>query len=79
MSPPIRKPAASSRGSERSGRSEPLASASRRTATVVARTPVTIEVLNRAEFGSLLAEFPDLAARIMATMAQRLAELEEDG
>jgi CRP-like cAMP-binding protein len=50
-----------------------------RTATVVAKTPVTIEVLNRAEFGSLLAEFPDLAAQIMAAMAQRLDELEEDG
>ena len=49
-----------------------------RTATVVAKTPVTIEVLNRAEFGSLLAEFPDLAAQIMATMAQRLEELEAD-
>ena len=49
-----------------------------RTATVVAKTPVTIEVLNRAEFGSLLAEFPDLAAQIMATMAQRLQELEAD-
>ena len=49
-----------------------------RTATVVAKTPVTMEVLNRAEFGSLLAEFPDLAAQIMATMAQRLAELEAD-
>jgi CRP-like cAMP-binding protein len=50
-----------------------------RTATVVAKTPVTIEVLNRAEFGSLLAEFPDLAAQIMATMAQRLQELEAEG
>jgi CRP-like cAMP-binding protein len=49
-----------------------------RTATVVAKTPVTLEVLNRAEFGSLLAEFPDLAAQIMATMAQRLAELDTD-
>jgi len=50
-----------------------------RTATVVTKTPVTIEVLNRAEFGSLLAEFPDLAAQIMAAMAERLHELGEGG
>jgi CRP/FNR family cyclic AMP-dependent transcriptional regulator len=49
-----------------------------RTATVVAKTPVTIEVLNRAEFSSLLAEVPELSAQIMATMAQRLSELEAD-
>jgi CRP-like cAMP-binding protein len=49
-----------------------------RTATVVAKTPVTIEVLHRGEFGSLLAQLPELSAQIMATMAQRLAELEAD-
>jgi CRP-like cAMP-binding protein len=47
-----------------------------RTATVISKTPVTIEVLHRGEFGSLLAEVPELSAQIMATMAQRLAELE---
>jgi CRP/FNR family transcriptional regulator, cyclic AMP receptor protein len=47
-----------------------------RTATVVAKTPVTIEVLHRGEFGSLLAQVPELSAQIMATIAQRLAELE---
>lgn len=49
-----------------------------RTATIVAKTPVTIEVLHRGEFSSLLAEVPDLSAQIMATMAQRLSELEAD-
>jgi CRP/FNR family transcriptional regulator, cyclic AMP receptor protein len=48
-----------------------------RTATVVAKTPVVIEVIGRREFRGLLAETPELADEIMATMAQRLAELEE--
>jgi CRP/FNR family transcriptional regulator, cyclic AMP receptor protein len=47
-----------------------------RTATVVAKTPVTIEVIGRREFRGLLADTPELADEIMATMAQRLAELE---
>ena len=47
-----------------------------RTATVVATTPVSVEVLSRREFVSLLAEAPELSEQIMATMARRLAELE---
>jgi CRP-like cAMP-binding protein len=47
-----------------------------RTATVVATTPVSVEVLSRREFMSLLAEAPELSEQIMATMAQRLADLE---
>jgi CRP/FNR family transcriptional regulator, cyclic AMP receptor protein len=47
-----------------------------RTATVVATTPVSIEVLSRREFMSLLAQAPELAEQIMATMAQRLADLD---
>jgi CRP/FNR family transcriptional regulator, cyclic AMP receptor protein len=47
-----------------------------RTATVVAKTPVVIEVIGRREFRSLLADAPELQAEIMSTMAQRLAELE---
>jgi CRP-like cAMP-binding protein len=47
-----------------------------RTATVVATTPVSVEVLNRREFMSLLAQAPDLSEQIMATMAKRLADLE---
>jgi CRP/FNR family transcriptional regulator, cyclic AMP receptor protein len=47
-----------------------------RTATVVAITPVSVEVLSRREFMSLLAQAPELSEQIMATMAQRLADLE---
>ena len=48
-----------------------------RTATVVAKTPVVIEVIGRREFRSLLADSPELADEIMTTMAKRLAELEQ--
>jgi CRP-like cAMP-binding protein len=48
-----------------------------RTATVVAKTPVVIEVIGRREFHGLLAETPELSTEIMATVGQRLAELEE--
>jgi CRP/FNR family transcriptional regulator, cyclic AMP receptor protein len=47
-----------------------------RTATVVATTPVSVEVLSRREFMSLLAQAPELSEQILATMAQRLADLE---
>jgi CRP/FNR family cyclic AMP-dependent transcriptional regulator len=47
-----------------------------RTATVVATTPVSVEVLSRREFISLLAETPELSEQILATMAQRLADIE---
>jgi CRP-like cAMP-binding protein len=46
-----------------------------RTATVVAKTPVSVEVLNRREFLSLLAEVPELTEHILLTMGQRLADL----
>ena len=49
-----------------------------RTATVTARTDVVVEVLNRGEFASLLAEAPELSSQIMATMARRLAALDRD-
>jgi CRP-like cAMP-binding protein len=49
-----------------------------RTATVTAKTDATVEVLNRAEFVSLLAEAPELSSRIMATVARRLAELDSE-
>jgi CRP/FNR family transcriptional regulator, cyclic AMP receptor protein len=45
-----------------------------RTATVVAATPVSVEVLSRREFKSLLIEAPELSEQILATMAQRLAD-----
>ena len=48
-----------------------------RTATVIALTPVVIEVIERREFLGLVAENPDISQKIMATMAQRLGELSE--
>jgi CRP/FNR family transcriptional regulator, cyclic AMP receptor protein len=47
-----------------------------RTATVVAATSVSVEVLSRREFVSLLAQASELSEQILATMAQRLADLE---
>jgi CRP-like cAMP-binding protein len=49
-----------------------------RTATVTAKTDVTAEVLNRAEFVTLLADAPELSTQVTATMADRLAELESE-
>jgi CRP-like cAMP-binding protein len=43
-----------------------------------ATTPVSVEVLSRREFVSLLAEVPELSEQIMATMAERLADLESE-
>jgi CRP/FNR family transcriptional regulator, cyclic AMP receptor protein len=45
-----------------------------RTATVVAKTPVVIEVISRQEFSALLADAPEVAQEIMARMAQRLSD-----
>jgi CRP/FNR family transcriptional regulator, cyclic AMP receptor protein len=50
-----------------------------RTATVVATTPVSVEVLSRREFMSLLAQAPELSEQILATVAQRLADLDAQG
>jgi CRP/FNR family transcriptional regulator, cyclic AMP receptor protein len=47
-----------------------------RTATVRAKTPVAIQVINRGEFAGLLADVPEIASKIMTTMAERLADLE---
>jgi CRP/FNR family transcriptional regulator, cyclic AMP receptor protein len=49
-----------------------------RTATVTAKTNITAEVLSRQEFSSLLARNPEIASHVMATMAQRLDELDRD-
>ncbi len=46
-----------------------------RTATVVAATPVTAEVIGRREFLGLLAEVHEVSDRTRATMPTRLAEL----
>jgi CRP/FNR family transcriptional regulator, cyclic AMP receptor protein len=50
-----------------------------RTATVVATAPVSLEVLSRREFMSLLAQAPELSEQILATVAQRLADLDAQG
>jgi CRP-like cAMP-binding protein len=45
-----------------------------RTATVVATTPVKLEVIAQREFAGLLQAVPDLAEQVHATAARRLAE-----
>jgi CRP-like cAMP-binding protein len=47
-----------------------------RTATVVATTPAVLEVIGQREFAGLLAQDPEIAERIRATAARRLAELD---
>jgi CRP-like cAMP-binding protein len=50
-----------------------------RTATVVAKTTVKIEVIGQREFAGLLAEVPELSQQLLAAMARRLEALEPDG
>jgi len=45
-----------------------------RTATVVATTPVSVDVIGRSEFATLLADHPSIAQQLQATMAVHLAE-----
>jgi CRP-like cAMP-binding protein len=45
-----------------------------RVATVVAKTPVSIEVIGRREFKALVDDQPEIAQQLLATMAQRLDE-----
>jgi CRP-like cAMP-binding protein len=45
---------------------------------VTAKTDVVAEVLDRREFTALLEKSPDIASQIMATMAQRLADLDDE-
>ena len=47
-----------------------------RTATVVTKTPVVVEVIGRREFATLLDDEPEVAAQLKSAMAERLAELE---
>jgi CRP/FNR family cyclic AMP-dependent transcriptional regulator len=44
-----------------------------RTATVVATTPVRLEVIAQREFAGLLQEFPELSQKVKETAAQRVA------
>ncbi len=48
-----------------------------RNATVTAKTPMTLLVIGQREFGGLLDEVPTLARRVMATLAARLREKDE--
>jgi CRP/FNR family transcriptional regulator, cyclic AMP receptor protein len=49
-----------------------------RTATVVAKTPISIEVIGQREFTGLLAEVPELSQQLLSTMARRLADLDRE-
>ncbi len=48
-----------------------------RTATVVAKTPVVIDVIDLRGFNSMLSDEPEIAEVIKATAKQRLAELKD--
>jgi CRP-like cAMP-binding protein len=48
-----------------------------RNASVVAKTDMTIDVIDRQDFRRLLEEYPDLYAPLLEAAAQRLAELDE--
>ena len=48
-----------------------------RNASVVAKTAMTIEVIDRKDFRRLLDEYPDLHAPLLDATAKRLAELDE--
>ena len=45
-----------------------------RTATVVAKTPVSLDVIGRPEFKTLIADQPSIAEQLLATVAKRLDE-----
>ena len=47
-----------------------------RTATVVATTPVVLDVIGQREFASLMRDEPEIGAAIKATADERLAELD---
>jgi CRP-like cAMP-binding protein len=46
-----------------------------RTATVVATTPVVLEIIGAREFSTLLDDEPEIAAKVKATAAERIKEL----
>ncbi|MCJ7436990.1 MAG: cyclic nucleotide-binding domain-containing protein [Acidimicrobiia bacterium] len=47
-----------------------------RTATVVATTPVVLEVIGQREFATLLSDEPEIGEHIKATAVERLADLD---
>jgi len=48
-----------------------------RTATVVSKTPVAVEVIGQREFATLLEDEPEVAEKLKSAMAKRLEELKE--
>jgi len=48
-----------------------------RTATVTAETPMKVLVLGQREFAGVLDEVPGLAHKVMASLAQRIRELDQ--
>ena len=48
----------------------------KRTATVVAKTPVAVDVIGRREFLTLLSDFPQIEAQLRGAVRKRLAENE---
>ena len=49
-----------------------------RTATVVAKTPIKIEVIAQREFSGLMQEVPEISQKLLPAMAKRLADLEPE-
>jgi CRP/FNR family cyclic AMP-dependent transcriptional regulator len=49
-----------------------------RSATVHTTTPVLVDVMSRSEFLTMLADFPHIADRIHATIAERRSQLAEN-
>jgi CRP/FNR family cyclic AMP-dependent transcriptional regulator len=47
-----------------------------RTATVIATTPVTVEVIGQREFAGLLVEQPEIAQQLLSAVASRLSDLD---
>jgi CRP/FNR family cyclic AMP-dependent transcriptional regulator len=50
-----------------------------RTATVVAKTPMKIEVIGRREFQTMLHDNPTIATELLGVTADRLAEIDGQG
>ena len=49
-----------------------------RGATVTAKTDMSIAVINRREFSTMLADAPEVSTKLLATMADRLAVYERE-
>jgi CRP-like cAMP-binding protein len=50
----------------------------RRTATVVAKTSMEVEIATHSEFASLLSHAPEIAVRMLPVLAARIRKLSED-